>query len=65
MMPMSATRRGAAAGVLIAALALAVPRSALAQAEAPPRPGPAAGPIQGIVVDERTEQPPARASSER
>ena len=56
---MSATRHCAAAGVLIAALALAAPRPASAQAEAL-RADQAAGTIRGSVVDERTEQPLAR-----
>src|SRR5512139_2029698 len=57
MVPMSATRHCAAAGMLVAALALAAPRPASAQAEAPPQPDQAAGTIRGSVVDERTEQP--------
>ncbi len=60
MMPMSAVRRRAAAGLLIGALALAAPRPATAQAEPPPRPDQAAATIRGSVVDERTEQPLAR-----
>jgi len=57
---MSGTRRRAAAGVLLAALALAGPHPASAQTQATPPPGLAAGTVRGSVVDERTEQPLAR-----